>query len=727
LLAALDARIKPVRAGFLYRAGLLLVAVTMLILPLVYLSLVALVAYGVYLHTTVDAVVLQHAQVRAALIAYLGPIIVGILLLIFMLKPLLSRKRNTSIPVSLLREEEPVLFDFVDRLCGAVGAPAPGRIDVTMEVNAAAGFLGGWKGMLGRRLVLTFGLPLAACLDARQFAGVLAHELGHFSQGSGMRLTYVIRSMNAWFARVVYQRDSWDYALADACGGDMHYLIQLIALVTRGMIWLTRRVLWCLMWFGHGVSSLMLRQMEFDADRYECRVAGTKAFIETSQRMACVNLACSVAFGDLQHAWREQRLCDDLPALIRGRETDMSDKVRQKLLEHHTSQKTGWFDSHPSDAQRIAAARREGAPGLMKVTAPAWVLFQDFPKLSRLATLLFYKQQIGAAFQPQHLMKTEAMAQNRAERQKTDTSMDRYFRGLIDPRRPVFPTPSSSRPDRRKAAEAILGLRSKLWGLEAPAAEARAKYDAAAERGILLYGARELRTAGYRKSGLKDPAIDSMTDDALRSAETAGRAERANAQNVIDRALEIALERLDLALSPANPAAPERKESSSDAEDFGAYDLAEEPAAGSGDLVFTALTSMRLAWAQVESLREHIVALSALSSRVKPSGNPTALVNALLWHSRKASGLLREMHQNLGGAEFPYQDSGQRMLLSRYVVHGMPPPEDIGQTASCAQDALDAYDSLYLRIMADLAQRAEKIETELGLPLMEEPQKSVEQ
>ena len=39
-------------------------------------------------------------------------------------------------------------------------------------------------------------------------------------------------------------------------------------------------MLWVLMWIGHGVSSFMLRQMEFDADRYEARVAGS----ETSGR-----------------------------------------------------------------------------------------------------------------------------------------------------------------------------------------------------------------------------------------------------------------------------------------------------------------------------------------------------------------------------------------------------------------------------------------------------------
>lgn len=53
--------------------------------------------------------------------------------------------------------------------------------------------------------MLTIGLPLVAGLSLQQLAGVLAHEFGHFSQGAGMRLTYIVRSINAWFLRVVYE------------------------------------------------------------------------------------------------------------------------------------------------------------------------------------------------------------------------------------------------------------------------------------------------------------------------------------------------------------------------------------------------------------------------------------------------------------------------------------------------------------------------------------------
>ena len=38
---------------------------------------------------------------------------------------------------------------------------------------------------------------------------MLAHELGHFSQSTGMRLTYLMRAINRWFARVVYELSRW--------------------------------------------------------------------------------------------------------------------------------------------------------------------------------------------------------------------------------------------------------------------------------------------------------------------------------------------------------------------------------------------------------------------------------------------------------------------------------------------------------------------------------------
>jgi hypothetical protein len=52
-----------------------------------------------------------------------------------------------------------------------------------------------------------------------------------------------------------------------------------------GCVWQSRRILWALMHAGHGISSFMLRQMEYDADSYETKLAGSDAFESTASRL----------------------------------------------------------------------------------------------------------------------------------------------------------------------------------------------------------------------------------------------------------------------------------------------------------------------------------------------------------------------------------------------------------------------------------------------------------
>src|SRR5262249_12433881 len=158
----------------------------------------ALVGYGVYYHAVNHVGILGTVRGRGAVLtfaAYGAPLVVGAILILFMLKPLFSRPAKQGRTRTLKRQAEPVLFAFVERVCEAVGAPRPRQIQVDCEVNASAGFRRGLLSMFGHDMVLTIGLPLVAGLTLRQFAGVLAHEFGHFAQGAGMRLTYVVRSI----------------------------------------------------------------------------------------------------------------------------------------------------------------------------------------------------------------------------------------------------------------------------------------------------------------------------------------------------------------------------------------------------------------------------------------------------------------------------------------------------------------------------------------------------
>src|SRR4051812_34250411 len=101
------APIKRARLGFGYRIGLLSAAIVMLALPVIYVMMIAAVAYLVYLHIIYDGQIFHYVRGgRVALffaILYLAPIVAGAILILFMIKPLFARQKKTGITLSLDR------------------------------------------------------------------------------------------------------------------------------------------------------------------------------------------------------------------------------------------------------------------------------------------------------------------------------------------------------------------------------------------------------------------------------------------------------------------------------------------------------------------------------------------------------------------------------------------------------------------------------------------------
>jgi hypothetical protein len=62
---------------------------------------------------------------------------------------------------------------------------------------------------------------------------------------------------------------------------------------------------------------------------------------------------------------------------------------------------------------------------------------------------------------------------------------------------------------------------------------------------------------------------------------------------------------------------------------------------------------------------------------------------------------------------------GRRPTLCRYLIESLPPPNAVGQVASSAESAIEAYRSLYMRAMSDLTSRAVQLEADLGLPALD--------
>ncbi|MBM4077123.1 MAG: hypothetical protein FJ267_15945 [Planctomycetes bacterium] len=88
ILAALQHEMPPVPTGRKYLLGLTAVAGIMLLLPVLYFGLMALIGHTVY-WVLVHNVTLLHNGLLAAVLGYFGPPVVGMIILLFMIKPFL--------------------------------------------------------------------------------------------------------------------------------------------------------------------------------------------------------------------------------------------------------------------------------------------------------------------------------------------------------------------------------------------------------------------------------------------------------------------------------------------------------------------------------------------------------------------------------------------------------------------------------------------------------------
>jgi Zn-dependent protease with chaperone function len=434
LSRAFSGPVEPVPLGLRFRVGLLVVAIATILLPLIYVGIAAGDGWLVYLHIVNNVWLLTEGRVGAGrVLLYGGPAVIGAILVFFMWKPLLARAPASPPTVVLTPKDAPLLFEFIERIRQLVGAPAPREIRLDTWVNASAGFRRGFWSFFSRAdLVLTIGTPLLAGMTTRQLAGVLAHELGHFAQGSSMRLTYLIRSVNMWLGRVAYERDSWDQWLArTAESADGR--IGIVLHIARFVVWLTRKVLAGLAIAGHAIGTFMLREMEYDADRYEARLAGSEVFASTALRLRVLSVARGQAINVSTIAWRDGRLCNDLGGLIAGVADRMPPELRKQIeTVDPEKEKGGTFDTHPPDHARIESAQAQQAPGVFKLELPARELLPADGDLLQRVTLAFYKGENDLHPSAAQLISVSEVMARQDTLEAEAGAAERYFGDVFD-------------------------------------------------------------------------------------------------------------------------------------------------------------------------------------------------------------------------------------------------------------------------------------------------------
>jgi len=407
--------IAPIRTSPNYGIRLLGVLLGLAALQLLYLLLIAAVVTLTVLYI-VAALGSGVSLNFITIVFYVGIPVVGFLTVLFLMKPILIRPARPARPVQLLPEDEPVLFEFIDRLCDALGSPHPSRIHVDLQVNASAS-VHGWRGFFFGDLNLTIGLPLAAGLTLPQFTGVLAHEFGHFAQRAGLRSYFLIQTIQGWFSRVVHQRDSWD-AWLDRTRDHRDWRIKAVANVAQLVVNGSRGYLTLLMKAGGWISTGFSRQMEYDADRHEAAITGAQVFEQTLLQLPILQLGATLAWQDAAKDWSVRRLPEDFAALASIRSGYLPDETKAQIENETLAQTTGRWDTHPSGSDRIANVRSMGPCGIFDLDGPAAALFRDLAVLCCETTHYHYETMLGIPASAARLVSShETVANTQAARE----------------------------------------------------------------------------------------------------------------------------------------------------------------------------------------------------------------------------------------------------------------------------------------------------------------------
>ncbi|MDZ4685588.1 MAG: M48 family metallopeptidase [Planctomycetaceae bacterium] len=388
VLAAFDGEFQRPRVSLGYLAAMLVVAVSSAALVVTYVALVAATGYAVYWHAVTHTTWLAlpaGTPGRARALVFLGYVLLilfGSIMVLFLLKPLVARSSRAKLGRKLELSDEPIVYSFVAKLAEVVGAPEPAEIRVNSSVNAAAVMGSGLLGLFSRRLVLVIGTPLAAGLDANQFAGVIAHELGHFSQGVGSRVSGFIRAIQNWLIQGAYGGDEWDEWFSDLTDDDTGIFV-LFGLTCQFGAFLVRIIFFVLLVLSVLASFLLQRQMEYDADRYEALVVGVETFISTTKKLLPLSVAEMFARNMLINRDAPEPEEGHFAGLVLFLSKQMPKPLKTELRKHGESARTSWFSTHPSDADRIRNVERLAAPGLFHLDMPARQLFLHFDRVAK--------------------------------------------------------------------------------------------------------------------------------------------------------------------------------------------------------------------------------------------------------------------------------------------------------------------------------------------------------
>ena len=492
-----------------YLVMLIPVTALMLLLPLIYMAITVSSVLGTLWFAVEGFEWFINRPGYLRLIGFLAALLGLLLLTVFLLRPLVAKVDKGAQPVRLEPAREPILFDLVDRITDAVGAPMPHEILVDADVNASARLT---HGAFSKGLTLTLGMPLIYGLDLQTLTGVLAHEFGHFTQRVGMRSSSLVHTINYWFFRQVHERDNWD-RFVEKWAETENVILTLAALLAQLGSFLVRLLLHLLSMLAALFSRSLSRQMEFDADRYQIGLTGSESYERTAVAMRTLGAGHQLALEDLSLAFDSDKKVDNLPRLAAMKAASFTEQQRREIMAQIEEVNRSVFDTHPSDQARIRKAIDADMPARFVHTGPAEKLLREPDRLSRLVTLQWYRS-LGVEVSPDDLVPLAQFASETELLQEAESSIREYFGDLdrVPQHRPLLTPGTLAKLDDAQLLAALKDARDALYKDKLEFLRSRKKMDEDSEYQACYRNLLFWRQAGF-DINLSDYPVPLATDD----------------------------------------------------------------------------------------------------------------------------------------------------------------------------------------------------------------------
>ncbi len=329
----------------------------------------------------------------------------GIFILFFLFKFLFkSHKIDRSDLTEITREDEPLLFQFIDDIVYEVGTDRPKRVYLSPEVNASVFYDSNfWSMFFPIRKNLQIGLGLVNSISEQELKAILAHEFGHFSQRS-MKVGSYVYNVNQVIFNILYDNSSFDEMIKAWSNISNYFSIFtfLAKKIIEGIQWILRK-----MYDFVNVSYLALsREMEFHADEVAANVAGYEPLKNSLMRIDLADHSYQSVLGfynikisenvKSKNIFQEQSFVMNFLAKennipFKNNLPSVSSYDTSKYNKSKLNIKDQWA-SHPSMAERVVALEKLNIVKPYNPEKPAIGLFTEPSKIESTITDKIFSQ-----------------------------------------------------------------------------------------------------------------------------------------------------------------------------------------------------------------------------------------------------------------------------------------------------------------------------------------------